>query len=64
MESEQESANVPQSILVVDDEPQVCEIISDALSSHGHKVDTAPDGYEAMKRIKKPTSIWKGNLEV
>jgi diguanylate cyclase (GGDEF)-like protein len=52
MESEQESANVPQSILVVDDEPQVCEIISDALSSNGHKVDTAPDGYEAVERIK------------
>jgi diguanylate cyclase (GGDEF)-like protein len=42
----------PQTILVVDDEPQVCELISDSLISQGHKVDTASDGVEAIEKIK------------
>jgi len=37
-----------QTILVVDDEPQACEIITDALTSQGHKVDVAADGIEAV----------------
>jgi diguanylate cyclase (GGDEF)-like protein len=41
-----------QTILVVDDEPQVCELISDSLTSQGHKVDTASDGVEAMEKVK------------
>jgi diguanylate cyclase (GGDEF)-like protein len=39
-------------ILVVDDEPQVCELISDSLMGQGHKVDTAKDGVEAVEKIK------------
>jgi len=40
-----------QSILVVDDEPQVCEVLSDVLLSKGHEVDTAGDGFEALKEM-------------
>lgn len=40
-----------QSILVVDDEVQVCEILSDALSAQGHKVVSAADGQEAIDKL-------------
>ncbi len=36
---------------MVDDELQVCEIITDSLASQGHKVDTAADGIEAVEKI-------------
>jgi diguanylate cyclase (GGDEF)-like protein len=53
MNSEQKSTVPSQSILVVDDEPQACEIISDALSSQGHVVESAGDGMEAIEKIKR-----------
>jgi diguanylate cyclase (GGDEF)-like protein len=40
-------------ILVVDDEPQACEIITDALTSQGHRVDTACDGIEAVEKLQR-----------
>jgi two-component system, cell cycle response regulator len=49
---ESRSAPLPQSILVVDDEPQVCEVLADALMVHGHIVDTAKDGFDAVEKIK------------
>ncbi len=48
----QQNAVPSQTILVVDDEPQACEIISDALTARGHKVDSACDGRDALERIK------------
>jgi two-component system cell cycle response regulator len=45
----------PQSILVVDDELQVREILEDSLGSHGHHVDTANDGIDAIEKIKTGT---------
>ncbi|SPF34431.1 Response regulator receiver modulated diguanylate cyclase [Syntrophobacter sp. SbD1] len=53
MNSEKKSTVPSQSILVVDDEPQACEIISDALSSQGHIVESAGDGMEAIEKIKR-----------
>jgi len=53
MNSEQLSTIPLQTILVVDDEPGVCEIISEALSSQGHKVESAGDGVEAVEKIKR-----------
>ena len=53
MNSEQRSAIPFQTILVVDDEQEVCELISDALSSQGHKVESAGDGVEAVEKIKR-----------
>ncbi len=52
MKGEAQNFFIPQTILVVDDEPQVCEILSDSLVSHGHDVDSAADGFEAVEKIK------------
>ena len=43
---------VPQCVLVVDDERQVCEIVAEALLHMGHKVKTAGDGLEAVEKLK------------
>jgi diguanylate cyclase (GGDEF)-like protein len=53
MNSEQRPAVVSQTILVVDDEPQACIIITDALSSLGHRVDSAGDGAEAVEKLQR-----------
>jgi CheY-like chemotaxis protein len=42
----------PKLILVVDDAPQVAEIIEVTLSQLGHKVETAEDGNEALRRFE------------
>src|SRR5271169_1472211 len=52
MNSERRSAVPLKTILVVDDEREVCEIISDALTGQGHKVESASDGIEAVEKIK------------
>lgn len=44
---------VPQNILVVDDEEQVCDLLAEALTFMGHNVFTAGDGREAMEQIEK-----------
>jgi two-component system cell cycle response regulator len=41
-----------QSILVVDDDQQVCDLLADALTQMGHKVATAKDGRDALERIQ------------
>lgn len=41
----------PQQILVVDDELQVCDILSEALTRMGHEVVTAADGQEAVEKL-------------
>lgn len=38
-------------ILVVDDEPLVCEMVKAMLMQDGHEVDTAPGGKEALTRF-------------
>ncbi len=40
-------------ILVVDDSPALLELYEFTLSSEGHKVDTAKDGEEGMKKVKE-----------
>jgi DNA-binding response OmpR family regulator len=40
-------------ILVVDDEEQVRDLLRRLLSLHGHAVDTAADGGEAVDRLQK-----------
>lgn len=39
-------------ILVVDDEPSVCELIKDVLGSQGHTVEMAGDGSAALERLR------------
>ena len=40
-------------ILVIDDEPDIVELILYNLSNEGFAVSTAPDGEEALRSIKK-----------
>lgn len=38
-------------ILVVDDEPRMCEVVARSLQKRGHDVRTAGDGQEALERL-------------
>ncbi|PJA80746.1 MAG: response regulator, partial [Nitrospirae bacterium CG_4_9_14_3_um_filter_41_27] len=39
-------------VLVVDDERDICRMISNILKEEGYKVDKAYDGEQAIKKIK------------
>jgi two-component system, NtrC family, response regulator HydG len=41
------------AILVVDDEPDECENMSDILSDRGYRVDTAPEGIAALRLVER-----------
>jgi two-component system OmpR family response regulator len=45
------SASKPARVLVVDDEPNILEVISMALRYHGFEVETAADGQQAMAAV-------------
>jgi PAS domain S-box-containing protein len=40
------------SILAVDDEPGVLEVLAEVLAADGHRVDTAPNGVVALERLR------------
>ena len=40
-------------ILVVDDEPDIVEVVTFTLEARGHEVITASDGAEGISRVKK-----------
>jgi two-component system, NtrC family, response regulator GlrR len=42
-----------KTLLLVDDDPDILEVIRDRLSSLGYTVLTAHDGYEALEIIKR-----------
>ncbi len=42
-----------QRILVVDDEPGACEMLSEFLAYHGYEVVVAGDGVEALEQLEK-----------
>ncbi|NQT30465.1 MAG: response regulator [Candidatus Saganbacteria bacterium] len=44
--------NKTKKILLVDDEPELVEMVKMRLSSHGYEVVTAVDGAEALKKAK------------
>jgi len=46
-------AIVPRRILVVDDEPFVCDAVKMMLAFDGHQVDTASNGLEALTLFDK-----------
>jgi PAS domain S-box-containing protein len=41
-----------RTILVVDDEPEVADVLGDMLRRDGHRVDVVPDGREALERVR------------
>jgi two-component system KDP operon response regulator KdpE len=43
----------PVRILVVDDEPQLADVLQEYLSSRGHHVETAPNGEAALAAIAR-----------
>ena len=43
-------------ILVVDDEPNICEGIAILLTRHGYKVRTAANGFDALLQLKRATA--------
>jgi len=45
--------SAPSRILVVDDEPLICEEIDEYLTSHGFRVSTAPNGAAARNLLKR-----------
>jgi DNA-binding response OmpR family regulator len=44
--------DMPQKILVVDDDKDIVHVLKSALEKHGYEVITASDGEEALKAIK------------
>jgi CheY-like chemotaxis protein len=40
-------------ILVIDDEPTICELVADTLRDSGYTVDTAPNGADALDRMQR-----------
>lgn len=44
---------MPRHILVVDDEPDIIELVSYNLKKEGFKVSTASDGEESLKKIRE-----------
>lgn len=42
-------------ILIVDDDPQIGELLSDYLAKHGYRVSLARDGHEMHRTLKKVT---------
>ena len=43
----------PRAILVVDDEPAICLLLTEMLSSTGHPVLTAPSADEALAQLRR-----------
>jgi two-component system, chemotaxis family, chemotaxis protein CheY len=42
-----------KDILVVDDDPYLCEIMTDVLETEGHEIRSASNGEEALARIRE-----------
>jgi len=45
--------NEVRTILVVDDEPNICSVLSSALTDEGYQVLTAPDGEQALRLLRR-----------
>lgn len=48
-----QTQDVSKDVLVVDDDPHLCEIITDVLEAEGHITRTAANGQEAIERIRE-----------
>ncbi len=45
--------NMSKDVLVVDDDPHLCEIIIDVLEAEGHTTRSASNGQEALERVRE-----------
>ena len=52
----------PLRILVVDDSPSIVKVAKRFLTEHGHTVDTADNGSEALEKLKKVREGGNGNV--
>ena len=43
---------MPKRILVVDDEPEIVDLLKEFLETHGFVVDSAPDASGAIERVR------------
>ena len=43
---------IPVRVLVVDDEPMICQLLKDVLGDEGHHVDTVSSGEEAVIKLR------------
>src|SRR5437667_11971136 len=48
-----QDVDVSKDVLVVDDDPHLCEIITDVLQAEGHTTRTAANGQEALDLIRE-----------
>jgi CheY-like chemotaxis protein len=46
---------MPKHILVVDDDPDIRQVLQDRLQSYGYEVDTAADGWAAIRALERIT---------
>src|SRR5512147_1615162 len=46
---------MPKHILVVDDDPDIRQVLQDRLQSYGYAVDTASDGWAALRALARTT---------
>jgi DNA-binding response OmpR family regulator len=46
------TADAHKRVLVVDDEPGICDLIASALRDHGYEVEQAASGEEALRAVK------------
>ena len=51
MEAEIAAATAAQSVLIVDDEPEIRSLLTDMLSDRGYRIDTAVDGVAALQMV-------------
>ena len=54
----------PLRILVVDDSPSIVKVAKRFLTEHGHTVDTAENGSEALAKLKKVRAGGTGNVSI
>lgn len=51
-------------ILVVDDDPEMCRLLSDVLTEEGHAVETAANGHEALSRLSDQMDLMITDLRL
>lgn len=45
-------SHVMARVLIVEDEPTICNLLEQTLTDSGHEVETAPDGLKALDQVR------------